>query len=490
MAISYHPDYTDWSSIWTQMRDTSSGEHAVKAGTTKYLPKTQGQEADKVDGNTDYLAYLMRCVWYDYLRNTQKDSIGLLHREGAAVSLPPAIDSYATEATDDGDDVNMLLRRINEQQLITGRVGLLLDMVAGHETPITTIHYAERIVNWDEDGKWIVLDESSYVTDVETLNYEWCESYKLLALDSHGQYFNKVFTQWSAAYLADPVDGDGSTYPEYRGRRLNVIPFTFVNASTLMRDVEQPPLLPLSNACLSIFRGEADYRQTLFMQGFAVLFLKNFKEDELGRIRIGSGTYISTVGDDADAKFLEVAGRGLGEMRNSQENLKKYSSDLGIELQNGSSAAESGKALSTRLTIRTASLETLAVIAASAVSKQIGYLVEWTGVQGDYSVMPNLDFIEQNESAEELLKMSQAFKSGAITQQDYWSWLRAKDFTKLTFEEFQKATEDSMMVEGLERKIQQLYLGVDKLITWAVGRDIRHDSGANLDEEDEVEEEI
>ena len=262
----------------------------------------------------------------------------------------------------------------------------------------------------------------------------WKKKYKLLALDENDDYFVRDFENWTPALL---VPDDLAIYPMYKQKTIKRIPFTFCNSSSIVSDIENPPLLDLSNLVLSIYRGEADYRQTLFMQGFAVLFLKGFHEDELGTINIGSGTYIHTKVEEAEASFLEVAGAGLSEMRESQENLKNYANKLGTSFEERASV-ESGKALSTRFSIKTASLQTIAITAVMALKQQLEYIVEWTASAGEVMIQPNLDFLENNAKAAEVNGMFLAVADGGMTLEDYWKWLSERDLTSFTFEEWKE----------------------------------------------------
>jgi len=436
-SVSKHPQYVDNAGKWTQMRDTTDGEHAVKSATIKYLPKTQGQIEDKVNGQDHYNAYVKRSVWFDYLANTQKDSIGMLHREPTILSLPTSMENYGNVASNEREDVQTFLRRIHEQQLIPGRCGLLVDIDSSiSNVPYSILYPTERIINWDDspDKRWIILDESEGIVDASTMSRTWKIKYKLLALDENDDYFVRDFTDWTPELL---IPDDFAIYPVYQGRTMKRIPFTFCNSSNIVSDVENPPLLDLSNSVLSIYRGEADYRQTLFMQGFAVMFLKGFTEAELGTIRIGSGTYIHASGEDAEASFLEVAGAGLSEMRESQEGLKQYANKLGTSFEENASP-ESGVALSTKFSIKTASLQTIAITAVMALKQQLEYIVEWTKSTGDVMIQPNLDFLDNGAKAAEVNGMLLAVKDGGMTQEDYWKWLSERDLTSFTFEEWKQ----------------------------------------------------
>ena len=43
--------------------------------------------------------------------------------------------------------------------------------------------------------------------------------------------------------------------------------YQIINSCDVVSDVDDPPLLDLGNACMTIYRSDADYRQNLFMQG-------------------------------------------------------------------------------------------------------------------------------------------------------------------------------------------------------------------------------
>jgi hypothetical protein len=91
----------------------------------------------------------------------------------------------------------------------------------------------------------------------------------------------------------------------------------FIGANDLVPEPDDPPLLGLSNLALTIYRGEADYRSTLFYQGQQTLVIigGNVSDlDEDQELRIGNkGVIDLRLG--GDAKYIGVSAAGLGEMR-------------------------------------------------------------------------------------------------------------------------------------------------------------------------------
>lgn len=449
--VASHPQYTEFQPLWQQCLDCYVGEARIKEQSTTYLPKTSQQSSTGAIGAEFYEAYKCRSIFYDFFKKTTQDALGLLHREPTVFDIPSYLQNYLIKTSTDNDNINSFMRRIHEQQLLTGRVGLLLDIDEITKDFISVLYCAERIINWDSTNsppRWIILDESDNVVDTSTMSYSWKNKYVLLALDERDQYFISRFENWNSALL---LGGEDFEYPEYKGKRMNKLPFTFCNASSIISDVELPPLLSLSNISLSLYRGSADYRQALFMQGQATLTFIGLSSKEIDEILssgMGANNFLATSVDSAKIEYVEVAGNGISEMRESQENLKDTARNLGVELIN-SGGTESGTALNTRLTIRTANLRTMAETSALAVRNQLQYAIDWAGKTDEIKVTPNIDFVDEKLSAEDLVKMHAVYVEGGITSQDYYKYISENDFTELPYEEWMKELEISSGIQGL-----------------------------------------
>jgi len=321
--------------------------------------------------------------------------------------------------------------------------------------PSIVQYNAETILNWDSDNnppRWVVLDESRNVLEEGTLSWTRKEEYRLLALDSSDRYYTAVFDEYprtvdvnepaSAVDQADPMSGE-AVYPMLNGNTLDVIPFVVINATSLGLGVEKPMLLGLSNLALAVYRGDADYRQALFMQAQDTLFLKGFVEGEDSSVRMGAGAYLSSVNPEADAKFIGIESDGLSEMKDSQNNLIEKASDMGIEMRD-KSGVESGDAILTRLTVRTATLTTVAKVAAAGVQKLLRIAATWSGVDPEtVEVKPNIDFTDSTVTPKEVLEMWTVAQQGGMTVEDFHAWLKQHDLTADDLEEWQSKIADS-----------------------------------------------
>ena len=436
MALeSLHPSYAERLPDWEETRDLYKGERHVKSKGEKYLPATKSMKLDGM-GNTGgrpnlgqevYDAYRLRAVLPDYFKDAVEHYIGMLHKKPPTIELPAAMEPLREAATMFGEPLEVLLRRINEEQLVTGRLGLLLDLPKNPDPanplPYIALYIAEAGRNWDDgqieqgeaDLNLVVLDESGY----RRKTFDWVVVTKYRVLD----LFKPGDTE-DARERADPVyrsgafEVEGGGNPEYnetemqtpmiRGRTLDEIPFVFVNSKDITNAPDEPPLMGLVRLALAIYRGEADYRQTLFMMGQETLVIigdqKKSAQDlnevagaDGAPLRTGSGSVIEMEsGQGNDVKYVGISGEGLSEQRSSLENdRRRADAKSGSLATESASTQESGKAKQTRLGAQTATLKQVALTGAAGLEWLLKCAARWMGAdESQVKVTPNLEFGE------------------------------------------------------------------------------------------------
>ena len=440
MAIDdKHPEYVQKVGEWIQMDDTYKGERAVKRKRLDYLPPSEamiqdGMTTPSSPGWRDYEAYLTRAYYHDVVRDAVKAMLGIMHMKPAVIKLPARLAPMVDKATIQGEGLQMLLRRINEAQLVKGRCGLLVDAPTGvdpfHALPYIAFYDPERLINWDagrrDEGRnildLVVLDESGFqregftwVTErkhriltrgtPESLESGWVRP----PLDSPYQVCVKVND------MSMPIPDD-FIQPSIGGRSMTEIPFVFVGANDLVPEPDEPPLLGLSNLALTIYRGEADYRSTLHYQGQQTLVIigGNVSDvDENQQLRIGNkGVIDLRIG--GDAKYIGVSSSGLGEMRQSLKNDDEVASGFGVQFMDvGSARGASGEALRIRVAARTTTIQQIAVAAGAALEQCLKFAAMWVGEDpNDVSVAPQTDFADANVQGASLLAFMQAKQLG------------------------------------------------------------------------------
>jgi hypothetical protein len=467
MALnSVNPYYATYLEDWKLVRAAYRGERAIKQEGTTYLPATAGMIADgqggpnvNAQGYKDYNAYKLRAIFPDHIAMAVEFYIGLLHKRETQIKLPKVMEPLLEKASEQGDTLLQMLRKINEQQLVTGRCGILADFpetpTLKQVLPNIALYLAEAIVNWDEGPveqneerqlKLCVLNESEHVRIPGAFEWTTLEKYRVLALGNvvpppegvapSTQYRSGLFIQDKDQQLV--FNEAAMKEPSIRGKTLDEIPFVMVNTKDLAVNPDDPPLLGLARLCLAIYRGEADYRQNLFMQGQDTLVVINGKTPLDGEvIRTGAGQRID-VKHQGDAKYIGVSSNGLPEQRQALENLYRQADDMaGKVIDTRSKEKESGEALQTRMGAQTATLNQIAKTGAAGLQKLLRIMATWLGANPDeVEVTPNLEFADGNLSADDFSKLISAKSAGLpLSEESLHALLKDNGFTAMTYED-------------------------------------------------------
>lgn len=452
MAMSAtHPLYADFLENWKFCRDSYT-PGAIKAKKADYLPPTAGMRLDGYPtpgtaGYDAYEAYWMRAYYPDIFKEAVAAAIGIMHRKPASIELSPKLKVLEERANVLGESLQLLLRRINTEQLITGRLGLLGDLVVGADgkvSPVVVMYGDKAIRNWDDistdtdvsEYRFVVLDETGYELQPD-LSWEIVEKYLVLgliannAIDSSGSY------QYAKAKPSDDISALTFEMPSNKGAVSDQIPFVTINACDINPSPDSPPLMGLAELCLAIYRGEADYRQNLFMQGQDTLVKVGGINEDGDVTRTGAGASIS-VPMGGDAKYIGVNSQGLPEQRQSLEtDYKRAYSKSGQITDATSRAKESGDALRIRVAAQSATLPQIATAGANGLERVLKIMAVWLGDNPDQvKVTPNLDFANEDFNGQTLVQIVQAKAQGApISAESIHDYMRSKNLTTLSYED-------------------------------------------------------
>jgi len=450
-----HPAYTEHVADWKQMRDTYKGEKRVKARSTQYLPATSGHITDGYGGNDPnaigvlaYDAYLKRARYHNFVREAVQMAVGMMHNQPPKIELPEAMKDIRSSK---GEKLEDLLRRINAEQLLVGRVGIMADLPLepgdGPDQPILALYGAERIINWDvgntdltQDAlNMVILDETTHIRK-DNFMWDLTTQHRILIIgevdenDPQGTYQQGLFRD--TAFVKT-----GLIRPAYKGRQLDEIPFVIVNSVDVTAEPDDPVLLDLSNLCLTLYRADADYRQNLFMQGqdTFVTIGGAFEEDD--KVRTGAGARID-LPLGADAKYVGVQSTGLQEQREAINKLESRAGTMGAQtLDSTSRERESGDSMRIRVASRTADLNQIADAGAMALEDILKICARWMGENPDeVKVTPNKEFGEMPLTGQTMVEMATARTLGfPISAKSLHDLARKRKVTALTFEEEQEA---------------------------------------------------
>lgn len=462
---STHPLYDEFQEDWVQQRDLYRGERVVKAKGEVYLPATPGMHLDGMKpgdiGRKAYESYKTRAVFPDYIKEGVEALVGLLHQKDPTIELPDALEPLRNKATVNGESLAALLRRINTEQLITGRVGLLADLPEfpdpANPVPYIVTYIAESITNWDNGEETegfnslnlVVLNESGFERDTD---FSWKNLTKYRVLQLGELEANEEEGRGAVYSMGTFTDSDGGSAefnpeamftPMLRGQSLQQIPFVFINTKDIVTLPDDPPLLGLGRLALAIYRGEADYRQSLFMQGQDTLVvigqIRNpdgvIGEDD-DAIRTGAGSRID-VEQGGDAKYIGVSSSGLSEQREALENDRQRAEvKAGQLISSRGTQQESGEALKTRMTAQTATLNQIALAGAAGLENLLRIIATWVGANPDeVRVEPNLEFADFNLSGQEIVYLMTARTMGApISKESIHNLMIDRGITKFDYD--------------------------------------------------------
>lgn len=491
MAVnSKHPSYAARLKQWVLMRDAYDGEDAVKAKGEVYLPPTGGQVMDGAGkgatkpGEIAYQAYKTRAVFPDYVQDAVDRYIGMLHSKAPEFKLPKAMEGMLDKATIDGESMSALLRRINEQQLVPGRLGLLLDFPAVVKDatqpvlPYIALYWAEAGINWDSSDdhqgvnalRMVVLDESGQRINPQSFDWEHREQYRVLMLvdpaaaeatiaegdkgteGPAGSALQRTDSTETAAvveYRQGVFEQNGLPSPAamlapmYRGAVLRELPFVFVNSSDIVPEPDKPPLLGLGQLCMTIYRGEADYRHTLYMQGQDTLVTIGTVRQDGAQVnadeplRVGAGAHIG-IDLNGDAKYIGIGAEGIDGQREAlQDDRKVAEAKAGTMISPSAGKQESGDALTTRLAAQTASLTQIAKAGALGLENVLKIAARWMGLNPDeVGVTPNLEFEQHLVTAQEISQLMAARTMGApLSLQSIHGVMVDRGLTQMSYED-------------------------------------------------------
>jgi hypothetical protein len=454
------------------MRDVYRGERVVKQQDILYLPPTNGMTMDGMGtnqpGRVAYDSYKMRAVFHDFVKDAVHSMIGKMHVKPPVIKLPKSMERLRERATINGENLENLLRRINEHQLVAGRVGILADIPVNPEPdsdlPYIALYKAEDIINWDDGSieqltlprlNLVILNESEYERTAD-LTWEWVSKYRALSLGALLENEDK------ATYSAAIIQGNsGNTLsqaelkaPSIKGKTLDKIPFVIINCKDLVTSPDDPPLLGLAHLSLAIYRGEADYRQNLFQQSQDTFVVIGSGEEEF---RVGAGSTLS-LPQGGDAKYVGVGSNGLSEQRQSLQNdMLLASHKAGHLIDTRSREKESGDALRTRVSSQTATLNQIALAGAAGLQNLLRTIAEWSGANPEEVIVtPNLDFANEGLNSRTLIELMTAKTMGApISQETIHTLMKDRGLTELEFaDELAKIESEEPLVMEEEDEVE------------------------------------
>jgi len=422
-----HNSYDAMVDVWKQCRDNSKGQRAVHAAGVTYLPKL----IDQTD--SAYNGYKQRATFYNAYYRTITGLKGMLFKEDPQPTIPGMLDPMVEDITLTGVPLKSFSQSVAVEILTVGRVGVFVDhpVVKAGTTladynvlnlrPSMSLYRAESIINWRTGNvnnqnilTMVVLREEKKSVDASdrfTTNNN--VQYRVLEL---------VDSRYTVSvYIVNDKGEDvllSESVPTINSTPLNYIPFSFISTDDLTSEINEPPLVDLSNVNMSHYRTTADLEHGAHFTGLPTPVVSGYTPAEEGeKLYIGSQSAWVFPDPDAKATYLEFSGQGLASLENLLNRKESQMAILGarmLEVQSkGIEAAETAQ-------IHRKGEESVLAGVAATLSMGITKALTWfAAMAGDstsvieYEI--NTDFLPTGMTPQMLTALVGSWQSGAMS---------------------------------------------------------------------------
>lgn len=438
-VTTQHPQYKSNLSKWQTMRDCVSGQEAMRANASKYVPPLSGLSDEELS------AYYDRAVYVNFVGRVKDAQAAMLFRKPPQYSVSTALELILNDVTLDGISMTSFAEKIVNELLEVTRCGVLVDHPqyqtpdgqvltrAAQEglglRPYARMYYAENIVNWraeERNGSIIVtrvvLFETSLVDGDNEFEQVVEERFRVLELVD-GVYIQRIFK---------PIKRGGSEFveneqitPLMAGLPLTYIPFVFFGSTDSGSDVERPMLLDLANLNIAHYRNYADYENAIHFTGLPTAVITGVNAQADSPIVLGSTQAMVFSNPQAKAEFLEFKGEGLGTLRTAMQDKKDEMAVLGARmLASEKKAAEAAETMAERSRGEIGVLTALSLATSRGLNQVLDIMADWLNISGDNTVELNTDFVNAKLGAQEITAIVNGWLSGAYSRQEMFGMLQ------------------------------------------------------------------
>ncbi|MBR4750405.1 MAG: hypothetical protein IK077_01440 [Thermoguttaceae bacterium] len=411
-------EYERHKTLWDYVSDCYEGSERVKYGPNAldYLPMSSLERDELYLRGAPFeesrYSFRRRIASYEnFFRPVVDDVVGLMQRNPATVRFGVTSDEESAREVRDlrdwgnrfNDGLPGLKARLNFAQILFGRYGMLLDVVAnenGLDPKFCIVEYpAQKILDGMVEEtpisqfgalRWALLDESTRRFNAASKEWIAVRRLRLLALDARERYYAAVFegadadARWRAFDIERP-SGENVVYPSFKGRTLDFIPFTVCNASDLGIDRwSTPPYLDVARLAVENYVVDSWYKMGLYQHATPTLAVCNAAR-ESNDVRLGGVVWPRGSGSNpVSVSILETNGAGLAELRKAKTELKETLRYTSVrDLIDGAGANSSGDALRVRTTSGTVAVATIDRTGARAIEEQLCFASRWSGASVD-----------------------------------------------------------------------------------------------------------
>lgn len=303
-----HPAYTAMQKRWQRMQDVCSGEDAIKAKSTLYLPKPNPHDLS-AENELRYKEYLERAVFIEVTKDTLDKYAGQAFATDPILNVHKNLAYLRQNATGKGLTIYQVAQKCFIDLLRYGRCGVLVDYpdttllknqdgeiplnISENLHPNLAFYDAFSIINWrivDNQLVMVILAENIEMVSDDGFGTNYVKQYRYLGLDELG-YFSEIWQESKGGL----VQVGQRIYPKFNHQALNTIPFIVMGSDSNDFGEQSIPLESLAKINLAHYRNSADYEDSVFRCGQVQPFLSGVSRERLQYledkdIKIGSAT--------------------------------------------------------------------------------------------------------------------------------------------------------------------------------------------------------
>lgn len=439
---SPHPEYTEYESKWTRIRDTIAGSDEVKSKGTEYLPKPTGHDSD------DYKGYKKRAEFYPATGRTVDGLLGAVFRKEPNITVPESQEVFIKHLTVKGSDFTTFAKGLVRETLVVGRYGVLVDVANQQDgdednLPFAAGYSAENILNWrviyrnrKPSLSLVVLREEGIShKDDDPFVTLTAERYRVLrlgvmedgAFDGKPVYVQSLYEKTTNEAGVETIALVEQIIPLRRGEPLEEIPFFFFGPTDLAPDVQKPPVLDLVDTNLSHYRTSAELEEGAYFTGLPMYVIAGRVQGEESTTEFSVGSRKALILDEGGtAMVLTVSGEGMGLLKGLMESKEQRMAVLGARiLEDQKSGVEAAATLAMRHRGENSLLGSIADTAGRGLKDVLEKLIWWNGIdEPEVTVELNKDFTSLQLTGAELVQITAAFQTGTIGPEVFFKALK------------------------------------------------------------------
>ena len=445
------PEVQAKAAQWKVIRDCITGQDAIKAATTDYLPMPNADDQSE-QNRARYIAYLERACFYNVTGRTHRGLVSLAFAEEPTIQIAPQLNGLLTNVDGAGISLEQQARATLGEVAATGRCGLLVDyppvatpvskaqLSAFGLQPTIRSYQPQDIINWRVTiigglrVLTLVVLQEAIAVPTDSFVSQIVKQWRVLRLvPNDAGVFRYVVTVYQMPTNASQMGYTAITALEqyepldFHGRPWSFIPFMACGSENNEVSIDSPPLLDLANLNIAHYRNSADYEESVFMCGQPTPTLtgmtKDWWENVLNKtIRLGSRSAV-TLPPGSTLELIQPAPNGL--VREAMQDKERQMVALGARLIQTSAVQRTA----TEAKIESAS--ELSVLSTCANNVAAGYVkaLSWAGMfagakqESVFEMHPNADL--DSLSIEERAQLMAEMQDGGISWTEYREHLHA-----------------------------------------------------------------